>query len=120
MISKLTIIFRVSFEDRVKFVEDNIENINSEVTLSEDWNISFDDPNITELVNRSRKEYLKSNKKTDNDLKSTRLIIKPLELGKLEESNDPLKLQSVTWTTPLGLPIVQPYRNFKLKEVISI
>ncbi|KAJ3088432.1 DNA-directed RNA polymerase [Quaeritorhiza haematococci] len=30
---------------------------------------------------------------------------------------DPVKMTSVIWTSPLGLPIVQPYRNFRSKMV---
>ena len=35
-------------------------------------------------------------------------------------SKSPMRLASVTWTTPLGLPIVQPYRNYKSKVVKTV
>jgi DNA-directed RNA polymerase len=34
-----------------------------------------------------------------------------------KSSGDMLRMTSVTWTTPLGLPIVQPYRNERSKTV---
>jgi DNA-directed RNA polymerase len=37
--------------------------------------------------------------------------IEKVEIIKLNTQKNPLKITSMTWTTPLGFPIVQPYRN---------
>ena len=34
-----------------------------------------------------------------------------------DKKNSPLKIASVVWTSPLGLPIVQPYWNYRAKTV---
>jgi DNA-directed RNA polymerase len=39
------------------------------------------------------------------------------QTAKLDSVKKPEKMCSVIWTTPLGLPIVQPYRVFKSKSV---
>lgn len=38
-------------------------------------------------------------------------------LKTIVESKKPCRMESVSWTTPIGLPVVQPYRYFKTQDV---
>lgn len=48
----------------------------------------------------------------DDDLDAKEIIT-------LNSKKNPLKITSMTWTTPLGFPIVQPYRQTEKATVLN-
>ena len=48
---------------------------------------------------------------------AAKLITKASPPEHFENDLDPERMTPVIWTTPLGLPVVQPYRKHKRKQV---
>jgi DNA-directed RNA polymerase len=69
-----------------------------------------DDP-VDELVKVSAIEERELNNPTM--VRMERYVQMEAEMAK----KNPMRHASVTWTTPIGLPVCQPYRDYKTKTV---
>jgi DNA-directed RNA polymerase len=70
-----------------------------------------------ELLKQIEEEVDRSDLSAVGDLEEAALEEARDEEEKDETSNLPLKISSVVWTSPLGMPIVQPYWNYRARTV---
>ena len=76
--------------------------------------------NIKESLLDAAEEELKIANSSTTQIEEDENVLDEKDFIYLKSKKTPLKLTAMTWTTPLGFPIVQPYRKVSVQQVFKI